>query len=280
MDDIFANAKNILIIWTADTDSSKLPAFQQLIQEKSEQAQIEFENIEKLLESQRKISSFDIILFDLINEKDTPVNIDLLNEFFRLLRKNGYLITHIEQTKQSQVTNNFKMCGFSNCNPLDSNSSFLIENKSDDVKKLGSLWLCQKPMFDVGYSVPLKRTGVSFIRQLSTSGRGRKTWTVENEDDDDEDQDLIDENDRKKPDAKNNDSGTTSSDVKKASKNCICSLAQELEQGEHASAQQNVKSSCVNCNGGDATQCAGSPSRGLSPFKPSERIVFQKMSDV
>jgi len=101
----------------------------------------------------------------------------------------------------------FKICGFNNCNPLDSNSSFLIENKNNDVKQLGSLWLCQKPSFDIGYSVPLRRTGVSLMRQISTTGGGKKTWTVEDDDDDDDDDlidtdNLLDESDRKKPDVK------------------------------------------------------------------------------
>lgn len=66
------------------------------------------------------------------------------------------------------------MCGFSACNPLDSNSSFLLENKNEDVKRMGSLWLCQKPAFDVGYSVPLRRTGVNMTRQISSTGGGKK----------------------------------------------------------------------------------------------------------
>jgi hypothetical protein len=97
------------------------------------------------------------------------------------------------------------MCGFNNCNPLDANSSFLIENKDDDVKRLGSLWLCQKPSFDIGYSVPLRNTGVSHLmRQVSKTGGGRKTWTVEDDDDEDliDTDNVLDENDRKKSDVK------------------------------------------------------------------------------
>lgn len=81
------------------------------------------------------------------------------------------------------------MCGFTDCNPLDSNSSFLIDNKSDDVKQRGSLWLCQKPSFDVGYSVPLRKPGVRLIKQISMTGGVRRTWTVENDDDDDDEDD-------------------------------------------------------------------------------------------
>lgn len=89
------------------------------------------------------------------------------------------------------------MCGFNSCNPLDFNSSFLIQNKDDDVKKLGSLWLCQKPSFDTGYSVPLRNTG----QTSSTTNGGKKTWTMDDDDLIDTDE-LLDENDRKKPDVK------------------------------------------------------------------------------
>jgi hypothetical protein len=125
-----------------------------------------------------------------------------LNEFFRLLRPNGHLITHIAHEQQSQSIDHFKMCGFDSCNPLDANSSFLIENKGADVKRLGSLWLCQKPSFDIGYSVPLRNAGDSGMRQVpSTTVAGKKTWTVDDDDLIDTDE-LLDENDRKKPDVK------------------------------------------------------------------------------
>jgi hypothetical protein len=226
MNDIFVNSKNILVVWIDDTDSENLPTFQKILQPKANQAQIAFENVDMLLEckfdlyiyqkktkfflskkkARRASSSFDVILFGLGSKKDSSTNIDLLNEFFRLLRSNGYLIAHIQHMQQTQAVDHFKMCGFNNCNPLDSNSSFLIENKDDDVKRHGSLWLCQKPSFDIGYSVPLRRTGVSLMRQISTTGGGKKTWTVEDDDDDDDDlidtDNLLDENDRKKPDVK------------------------------------------------------------------------------
>ncbi|UJR15714.1 hypothetical protein I4U23_002649 [Adineta vaga] len=186
MDDIFGNAKSILIVWTLDTDQDNIPAFQDIIRMKSKTAQIASENINELLQSRRATSSIDLILFDLINKKDPSIDINLVTQFFRTLRPNGHLLTHIEHSEQNRIINNFKMCGFSSCNPLDSNSSFLIENKNDEVKKLGSLWLCQKPSFDVGYSVPLQRPGVSLMRQISGVGRGRKMWTIDNDDSEDD----------------------------------------------------------------------------------------------
>ncbi|CAF0795602.1 unnamed protein product [Rotaria sp. Silwood1] len=281
MNEIFAHAKSILVVWVDDVDSENLLSFREIIQTKAKRAHIAFENVQMLFESRRATSSFDIILFDLISKTDKPTNIDLINEFFRLLHPNGYLITHIEHIKQTQVVDHFKMCGFSSCDPLDSNSSFLIENKNPDVKRRGSLWLCQKPSFDVGYSVPLRRTGISLIRQVSTTGGGKKTWTVEDDDDDIIDtNDLLDDKDRKKPDVKSYDCGTKSSGDRKACKNCTCGLAQEVEHEEHTKAQENVKSSCGNCYLGDAFRCTGCPARGLPPFKPGERVTLPTVSDV
>lgn len=126
----------------------------------------------------------------MISQNDTSITIDLLNEFFRLLRPDGYLISHINQTKQNQIIDQFKMCGFTNSNPLDGSSSFLIENKDENAKKSGALWLCQKPSFDIGYSVPLPNIG-----------QQKKTWTMDDDDLIDTDQ-LLDDNDRQKPDVK------------------------------------------------------------------------------
>lgn len=280
MDEIFARAKNILVIWGEGIDPENLPRFQQVIQAKADQAQIDYENVQMVLDSRRLASSFDVILFGLVSRKDIPTNLDLINEFFRLLRPHGYLLTHIENVKQNQVIDHFKMCGFTSCNPLDANSSFLIENKNDQVKKLGSLWLCQKPSFEIGYSVPLRNVDDGRTRQVASSTSGaKKTWTVDDDDLIDTDE-LLDDNDRKKPDVKKYDCGTSTTGVRKACKNCSCGLAQELEQEEHSAAQQNIKSSCGSCYLGDAFRCAGCPARGLPPFKPGEKVTLPTMSDV
>jgi hypothetical protein len=50
MDEIFARAKSILIIWAYDNDPENLPAFQDTIQTKAKQAHIAFENIQMLLD--------------------------------------------------------------------------------------------------------------------------------------------------------------------------------------------------------------------------------------
>jgi hypothetical protein len=124
-------------------------------------------------------SSIDIILFGLVSKTNTATNLDIANELFRLLRPNGYLVTHLDHAQKTQAIGHFKMCGFDSCNPLDSNSSFLIINKDDDVKRLGSLWLCQKPSFDIGFSVSLHQSRPSLITQKSIGSGGKKTWIIE-----------------------------------------------------------------------------------------------------
>jgi len=50
MDEIFAQAKNILIVWVDDTNPEGLPTFQELIQTKAKKAEFAFENVKILLE--------------------------------------------------------------------------------------------------------------------------------------------------------------------------------------------------------------------------------------
>jgi hypothetical protein len=50
MDEIFAHAKSILIIWADGVDPENLPAFQDTIQTKAKQAHIAFENVQMLID--------------------------------------------------------------------------------------------------------------------------------------------------------------------------------------------------------------------------------------
>jgi hypothetical protein len=144
-----------------------------------------------------------MILFGLVSEKGIPTNLDLINEFFRLLRPNGNLIIHMDNSKQTQTIDHFKMCGFTDCSLLNADASFLIDHKTNESKRLASLWSCQKPSFDIGYSVSLRNGNETRSRQVasSLSTNGKKTWTVDDDDLIDTDE-LLDDNDRKKPDVK------------------------------------------------------------------------------
>jgi hypothetical protein len=50
MEDIFANAKSVLIVWTADANQEKLSTFQDVIHTKSKQAEIAPEDVQVLLQ--------------------------------------------------------------------------------------------------------------------------------------------------------------------------------------------------------------------------------------
>ena len=50
MDEIFARAKNILVIWADETDPESLPVFQDTLQTKAKQANIAFENVQMLVD--------------------------------------------------------------------------------------------------------------------------------------------------------------------------------------------------------------------------------------
>jgi hypothetical protein len=61
MDEIFARAKSILVIWADNDEPENLPVFQETIQTKAKQAHIAFENVQMLLEC--KFTLYYIYLF-------------------------------------------------------------------------------------------------------------------------------------------------------------------------------------------------------------------------
>ncbi|CAF0878072.1 unnamed protein product [Didymodactylos carnosus] len=112
MNEIFDNAKTILIVWFESAKPESLLPFKQTIQLKAKEANISFENAHML------------------NEYLWP-SIELLNDLFRVLKPNGYIITHISQDKQSSALDRFKMCGFVNCSILNNNGAFLMQQNDN-----------------------------------------------------------------------------------------------------------------------------------------------------
>jgi hypothetical protein len=58
MNDIFANAKGILIVGIDDTDSESLSTFKEILKTKSKHAQIAFENVQMLSECKFNLSIY------------------------------------------------------------------------------------------------------------------------------------------------------------------------------------------------------------------------------
>ena len=63
MDEIFARAKSILVIWADGGDPENLPVFQDTLQTKAKQAHISFENVQMLLDCKFKINKIKCIDF-------------------------------------------------------------------------------------------------------------------------------------------------------------------------------------------------------------------------
>jgi hypothetical protein len=63
MDEIFARAKSILVIWTDNMDPENLPVFQDTLQTKAKHAHISFENVQMLLDCKFKRNKMKCIVF-------------------------------------------------------------------------------------------------------------------------------------------------------------------------------------------------------------------------
>ena len=101
-----------------------------------------------------------------------------------------------------------------------------------------------------------------------------------NEEDLIDEDDLLEPEDLKKPNATGCElQGETQK--RRACKNCSCGLA-ELQAKGIESASAAVKSSCGNCNLGDAFRCSTCPYLGTPPFKQGEggKLTLANVDDI
>lgn len=94
---------------------------------------------------------------------------------------------------------------------------------------------------------------------------------------DDKDVALVDEGELLERDGIPDGAGCApdTSGKRKPCKDCSCGLAEvyEKDDAKQAASLAAPKSSCGNCNLGDAFRCAGCPYLGLPPFKPGEKVT-------
>nr|XP_045238017.1 anamorsin isoform X2 [Macaca fascicularis] len=234
---------------------------------------VSVENINQLLQSAHKESSFDIILSGLVPGSTTLHSAEILAEIARILRPGGCLF--LKEPVETAVDNNSKVKTASKlCSALT--LSGLVEVKEITGKK---------PNFEVGSSSQLK---LSITKKSSPSVKpavdpaAAKLWTLSANDMEDDSMDLIDSDelldpeDLKKPDPASLRAASCGEGKKrKACKNCTCGLAEELEKEksrEQMSSQP--KSACGNCYLGDAFRCASCPYLGMPAFKPGEKVLL------
>lgn len=268
--------------------------------------QVSVENINQLLQSAHKESSFDCILSGIIPGSATVHSPEVLAEMARILRPGGsfFLKEPIETAavNNSKVKTASKLCSALTLSGLVEVKELQQESLSPEEQQsvlehldyqsdslLSAQVTGRKPNFEVGSSTQLK---LSFAKK-TPSGKpavdpaAAKLWTLSANDMEDGSMDLIDSDelldpeDLKKPDPASLRAAPCGEGKKrKACKNCTCGLAEELEKEksqEQMSAQP--KSACGNCYLGDAFRCASCPYLGMPAFKPGEKVLLDNLSD-
>ncbi|XP_010329641.1 anamorsin [Saimiri boliviensis] len=297
----------VAVIWDK---SSPVEALKDLVDKlqvlTGNEGRVSVENINQLLQSAHKESSFDIILSGLVPGSTTLHSAEILAEIARILRPGGCLF--LKEPVETAVDNNSKVKTASKlCSALT--LSGLVEVKELQQEPLSpeevqsvrehlghesdSLLFVQitgkKPNFEVGSSSQLK---LSIAKKSSPSVKpavdpaAAKLWTLSANDMEDDSMDLIDSDelldpeDLKKPDpASLRATACGEGKKRKACKNCTCGLAEELEREksrEQMSSQP--KSACGNCYLGDAFRCASCPYLGMPAFKPGEKVLLSDSS--
>ncbi|KAM6429989.1 anamorsin isoform 1-T4 [Liasis olivaceus] len=260
---------------------------------------VSVENINQLLYSSHKESSFDVVLSGLVPGSLTQHSAEVLAEIARVVKPGGRVL--LKEAVTTKTGNNDKLKTVSKLRTIVTLSG-LVEVKelqkealtSEQIQSIqkhldlqcNEILIVQlegkKPSFEVGSSSQLK---LSIVKKPTPEKPGvdptaAKLWTLSANDMDDEDVDLLDSDelldpeDLKKPDpASLKAPSCKESGKRKACKNCTCGLAEELEQ-EKKNAQP--RSACGNCYLGDAFRCASCPYRGMPAFKPGERILLSE----
>lgn len=293
----------VAVVWDK---SSPVEALKDLVDKlqvlTGDKGQVSVENINQLLQSTHKESSFDVILSGVIPGSTTLHRAEVLAEMARVLRPGGCLF--LKEPVETAVVNNSKVKTASKlCSALT--LSGLVEVKELQRESLSpeeiqsvqehlgyqsdSLLSVQitgkKPNFEVGSSSQLK---LSIAKKSSPSVKpsvdpaAAKLWTLSATDMEDDSMDLIDSDelldpeDLKKPDPASLRAVSCGEGKKrKACKNCTCGLAEELEKEKTREQMSSLpKSACGNCYLGDAFRCASCPYLGMPAFKPGEQVLL------
>ncbi|KAL7636816.1 UNVERIFIED_CONTAM: hypothetical protein RMT77_012574 [Armadillidium vulgare] len=266
MQDINSGNK-VLLIWSFGVIGEDLKQYvSELKDTVGASGQVNVENEEMLLSSKHPQSFFDVALIDVIQPTTDKVSSSTLTEVLRVLKPQGKIIFHSSSEKESSYNTDLKLAGFTNVTSSPSLMENIIVLKAS------------KPDFEVGSAMKIN---LPIKNKSDSNNTDNSTWKIDLNDDDvqlEDPDDLLDEDDLLKPDPSTlKVCGTTGK--RKACKNCVCGLKEELEAesvAEIKENQKNFKSSCGSCYLGDAFRCASCPYLGMPAFKPGEKV---KLSD-
>jgi len=281
MDNVKKGEK-VLLLWS---DSAQIASLESAVARLSDAstvgADVCVENVDRLLLSAHSASKFDVCLSSFIPPHTYLHSDETLAEIARVLKPNGRLMltesTPSPRSSSSALVTALTLSGFVNATLLPSS---LSTNDSSSIVSIE----CRKPSFEVGESSALKLNLKKKKPKTASDAAPVKkpaVWSLDSDDIWDAEVDLLDpdslldETDYVKPDplSLKYDCGTNKAGKKKACKNCVCGLAEELEAGKPVTTRA-PSSACGSCYLGDAFRCASCPYLGMPAFKPGEKITL------
>ena len=266
LNQVQSNSK-ILFIWSGQVVPEDLKETIEKLQENAKENKISVEHSERLSLANYDNSIFDLIISNLMTPTIVKHDSKILYDYLKMLKPKGVLIAvELNENKAEQIETEYKLSGFINLKIKTSVKQVFI--------------VAEKPNFEVGSA---RKLNFSKKIEAPKPKAENKIWQLNNDEIGESDlintDDLLDESDLKKPvlNLDKFDCGVTdkSTGKRKACKNCVCGLAEELEKeviGERVVQQQTSKSACGSCYLGDAFRCASCPYLGMPAFKPGEKI--------
>ncbi|KAK8731420.1 hypothetical protein OTU49_007599 [Cherax quadricarinatus] len=259
--------QQVLVLWSTPVNDEELQTLVgELKSAVGNEGKVAVENSDMLMSSNHQASSFDHVLAGVLPPFTFLCPVNILGEALRTLKPNGCLTVRTTDTSSTQ--SNLKLAGFTSISE-PKNANLTDEQKRNLTTPVVEV-TCKKPSFEIGSAMKL-----SFAKP-AVSKPSAGTWNIDLDDDIDltDPDDLLTEDDLFRPDpASLKVCGTTGQ--RKACKNCVCGLKEELDEENKKSVEENkknFKSSCGNCYLGDAFRCASCPYLGMPAFKPGEKV--------
>jgi hypothetical protein len=129
----------VLFVWTGNQVPEKFENVIERIRERvaNSEQKVSVENSERLTMSSHPVSSFDMILSNLLTSDQANHSPSVLSIYIKVLKPTGSLIIVDQKDKSASLQSELKLNGFLNLN--------------NDLNEEGlSMFSCEKPNFEVG----------------------------------------------------------------------------------------------------------------------------------